>query len=48
VIAVSVIAIPVAGKKLAACSSAKPIAAINRPPRDVRITVTTNANTADA
>lgn len=48
VIAASVIAVPVAGKKLAACSSAKPIADINRPPRDVRITVITNASTANA
>jgi hypothetical protein len=48
VIAVSVIAVPGAGKKLAACSSAKPTAAINKAAKGVRIIATTNASTANA
>jgi hypothetical protein len=48
VIAASVIAVPVAGKKLAVCSSAKPIAATNRPPRDVTIIETVSGRFAGA
>ena len=47
-IAASVIAVPVAGKKLAVCSSAKPIAATNRPPRDVTIIETVSGRFAGA
>jgi hypothetical protein len=44
----NVIAAPAAGKKLAACSAAKPIAAINKPAGAVTIIATANVSTAAA
>jgi len=48
VTAAKVIAVRAAGKKRAACSAAKPIAAISKPPGAVRIIATANVNTAAA
>jgi hypothetical protein len=48
VTAASVIAVPIAVKKPAASSAARPTAAINRVPRDVTITATANESIADA
>jgi hypothetical protein len=48
VTAASVIAVPIAVKKPAASSSARPTAAINRIPTDGTITATANESIADA